>query len=191
MGFCIGMRSWSALDAFALRGVRGLAAAYGRRGGEPLDDAWWRIALASQPPPSRFALQGACGSAAAFALEDVIDRALGLARWKARRPGAVQSLWIVPFLFLTDDEPPFWAAVDGEQFPVVIGSPVPLLDHWPGVYDDAGGRAYAARGERAFARLDACRPGDDDGAAYYGVEYAVYHLLWHAWEQRLPVGVWW
>jgi len=193
MGFSVGLRRWSDLDAGIVAAVRAFATAHGKRPDAALDETWWQTTLAASPAPSRHGLQDRYGSATSYALEAVLDRALGLARWKARHPGAEQWLMFPPFMFAGsfDGEPPFWTKLTADPYAIMVGDPVVLLDHWDGVYADEAGVAYDAAGRAAFEGLDRCAVGDDDGRAYRGVEYAMYYLLNEAWEQRVPVVVYW
>ena len=199
MGIVAGLRSFRRMDPEIVEALRVFARTHAR-----VDDAWWTEALASAPPDgARVGFSPSRDSAAAYALEDVIDGPLGLGRWKAVRGFAgMEQIW-VPFSFDSGDEPPFWAEVRAGDLRVVVGNPITLLDYWPGGWvgreeepprdpDDACEREQIDYARRARAAHEAYERRDPAGFdAHLAMERAMVRLLRTAWSSKTVATVSW
>jgi hypothetical protein len=194
VGFSVGLEKWRDLDVGLVAEIRAFATAHGSHDEDVLDDAWWKSAFSAEPVRSRHELADRYGTAAAYALEDVLDTSLKLASWRTTHPG-IRTEWLLfpPFTFVDsyDGHPAFWTRVTSDSLALVLGDPTILLDQWRGAYDTPQSRAYRDAGRLAFDNLAHCTVGDDDDRAVRGIEYAMFHLLREAWAQRLPVVVRW
>jgi hypothetical protein len=186
MGFTVSLRSFDDLDAGLVRELRAFAAAYGSHDDDfDSNDAFWRSTA-----PSSQALADAYDSATAYALEWVLDEVLQLRKWKtAHGERSPQWVMVPPFSFseVYEGTPPFWAKLTTESQALLLCEPDLLLVTWKGAHD----AKYRDSCQRAFAELSRCKPGDDDGRAVRGVEYALYQLARQGWAQRMPVVIHW
>ena len=192
VGITAGLRSFARTDPAVVEVIRAFARTHAR-----VDDAWWDEALASAPPVDAIVgFSPLRDSPAAFALEDVVDGPLGLARWKAMHGFAgMQQVW-VPFSFDAGDEPPFWAQLQVADERVLIGNPITLLDYWAGGWigrdqeppmdpGDPYEREqidYARRARAAYETFQRDSLASFD--ARLAMEYAMMRLLRTAWDSK-------
>lgn len=193
MGWSFGPVSWQPDE---LAAVKDFAAAHATQHYGPLDDAWWAAAGdAHAVEPRGAAGNYATGEPLAQILVDLAGRWLWMNEWRAAGRRMPMRLVVVPFGFWLDDlSPPAATTLLADGAELVIVDPLRLLDHWPGMDDEAYGQRSAIAWEQVRTLAPSVlRPETDEDweTLVVGLERWLWEIGQACWKARVPWTIAW